>query len=88
MESRFAKAHLSSFVQGEAYFFTKCTVLPTLVFKGMRVPGHGNESAGIHCGSSPGWGMRQDNQGYPDVVPAIKLNKGCESHMNRLVQGR
>lgn len=32
--------------------------------------------------------MRQDNQGYPGVVPAIKLNKGCESHMNRLVQGR
>lgn len=89
MEPRFAKVHLSSFVQGEAFFFffPKCIGLPTLVFKGMLVPGHGNESAGTHRGSSLGQGMRQDNQGYPGVVPVIKLNKGCESFMNRLVQG-
>lgn len=51
------------------------------------MPGHGNESAGTHRGSSLGQGMRQDNQGDPGVVPVIKLNKGCENHMNRLVQG-
>lgn len=74
--------------KGKLIFFAKYIVLPMLVFKGMHVPDHANESAGTHCGSSLGQGMRQDNQGYPGVVLVIKLNKGCESHMNRLMQGR
>lgn len=50
--------------RGSFFFFSKCIVLPMLIFKGMLVPGHGNESAGTHRGSSLGQGMRQDNQGW------------------------